>query len=192
MFLVIDSFDSYVHNLSSSIMESGHDVTVIREDRVSADAVRSLSPAGIVLSPGPGRPSPATASWKIAEEFSGIIPLLGVCLGHQTVCSVFGADIVHGKGPVHGKVAPVIHNGKGLFLGLPDVIAATRYNSLSADPASIPECIRVDAVDGRGDIMAVSHKEHRTYGVQFHPESFMTVHGDDIIRNFIRLAEGRP
>lgn len=190
MFLIVDSFDSYVMNLSSCIEELGNEVVVIREDRVSLDIVRSQSPEGLILSPGPGRPSKESVSLCSVMEFSGQIPILGVCLGHQTICSAFGADIINGTVPMHGKVTPIHHNGKGLFTKIPDDIFVTRYNSLCVDPITVPACMNIDAVDETGGIMAVSHRSHPTFGVQFHPESFMTEYGKEIIENFINIAKG--
>jgi len=156
---------------------------------MSFDIMSSLDPEGIILSPGPGRPLEESASWRLVKEFSGQIPILGVCLGHQTICSVFGAKIINGLGPMHGKVTPIKHNGKGIFTKIPDYISVTRYNSLSVDHSTLSPFMNIDAVDHRRAIMAVSHRFHPTYGVQFHPESFMTEHGIKIIDNFVQIAK---
>jgi para-aminobenzoate synthetase component II len=189
MFLVIDKFDSFVFNLSSCFEDLGKEVIVVKEDRLSIDVLNFSEIDGIVLSPGSGRPCEKSASWKAVNEFKGKIPILGVCLGHQTICSVFGGDLVNGNVPMHGKITPIEHNGKGIFLGIPDLIRVTRYNSLSVDPSTVPACINIDALDDKGDIMAISHKDYPIYGVQFHPESFMTESGTDIIYNFIRITK---
>ncbi len=190
VFLVIDSFDSFVFNLSSCFEGLGEEAIVIREDKLSIDLLNSLHIDGIVLSPGPGRPCEGSASWNVVSEFKGKLPMLGVCLGHQTICSVFGGDIVNKKIPMHGKVISIQHNGKGIFSGVPNRIRVTRYNSLSVDPFTVPACMNIDSLDDNGEIMAVSHKDHPIYGVQFHPESFMTENGIDIIDNFIKIAKG--
>jgi para-aminobenzoate synthetase component II len=189
VFLVIDSFDSFVFNLSSCFEDLGEEVIVVKEDRLSIDILNLSEIDGVVLSPGPGRPSEKSASWKVVSDFKGRVPILGVCLGHQTICSVFGGIVITGEVPMHGKIAPIEHNGKGIFLGVVNPIRVTRYNSLSVDPSTVPACMNIDALDDKGDIMAVSHKDYPIYGVQFHPESFMTESGIEIIDNFITIAK---
>lgn len=186
MFVIVDCRDSFIYNVAAELASAGVDVNVVDETCCDPDAVRRLDPEAVVLSPGPGRPSPDRGSWRILDELHDELPVLGICLGHQTICSYFGMRVDEGKGPMHGKVVRVHHDGSGLFEGIPDGFGAVRYNSLCAEPCGMPDCLRIDAVDVRGDIMAVSHRSLPVFGVQFHPESFLTEHGRDIIGNFIR------
>lgn len=186
MFLVVDCRDSFVYNLVACLESAGADVTVVKE----ADGVPSRRDVeALVLSPGPGRPSPDRGSWKAFERFRGEVPVLGVCLGHQTIYASYGASVVRRGGPRHGKVTDIRHDGKGILEGVPDPFHAVRYNSLCADPDTLEHPLEVDAVDGYGDIMAVSDREISVYGLQFHPESFLTEHGQDIVGNFVREVE---
>ena len=186
VFVVIDCRDSFIYNVVASLGSLGVDVRVESESDLDTDVVRSLDPDAIVLSPGPGRPSPNRGSWKVLDEFREDTPILGICLGHQAVCSYFGMTVDEGKGPMHGKVTLVHHSGNGLLNGIPDGFRAVRYNSLSATASTVPDCLTIDATDDRGDVMAVSHRSLPIFGVQFHPESFLSEHGDEIFRNFLK------
>ena len=189
--VVVDCRDSYVYNLSSLLEDLGSEVLVVPEDSPEASDPLSLEPDALVVSPGPGKPEPGRGSWKAVSACLGKIPILGVCLGHQTLCAVSGARIIHGEGPMHGKIVRIEHDGEGLMEGIPQGFPAVRYNSLVVDRDSVPDCIRVDAVDGTGDIMAVSRIDVPAFGTQFHPESFMTEHGADIVANFLRKVHDR-
>lgn len=183
MFLVVDCRDSFVYNLVSAFRSVGAEVVVVKE----GDAVpEGVEPDALVLSPGPGRPSPGRGSWRMLERFLGEVPVLGVCLGHQTLCAVCGARITDAGGPKHGKVVEVRHDGEGILRGVPDPLRAVRYNSLCVERDTLAHPLRVDAVDAYGDVMAVSDGKRAAYGLQFHPESFLTEHGSDIIANFVR------
>lgn len=186
MILVADCGDSFVHNLSAMIASSGHDVLTVPEDRCLQVSPRDVE--AVVLSPGPGRPYPGRGSWGLYSAYLDSVPVLGVCLGHQTICAFHGAGIARGGGPMHGKLVSVEHSGRGLFEGVPQGFSAVRYNSLCA---MVPEGspLRVEARDGRGDVMAVSLPGHPVYGVQFHPESFLTEHGERVVGNFLREAD---
>lgn len=184
----MDCRDSFIYNIAAAIESMGVDVRVVKETECEESLLSELDPEALILSPGPGRPSPGKESWKALDGFRERIPILGICLGHQTVCSYFGAVVDEGSGPMHGKQVRLNHDGTGLFEGIPQGILAVRYNSLCARRDSIPGCLSVDAVDDRGDVMAVSHRKLPIFGLQFHPESFLTEHGDAIIRNFIGLV----
>ncbi|MEN8143945.1 MAG: aminodeoxychorismate/anthranilate synthase component II [Gemmatimonadota bacterium] len=197
MILLLDNYDSFVYNLARYLEELGEVVQVSRNDSISPAEVRALAPSHLVVSPGPCTPSEAGASNSIIREAAGHIPVLGVCLGHQCLGEVFGARVVRGE-PVHGKTSLVRHDGTGLFAGLPSPLRATRYHSLVLDPDSIPTCIRTTAclakADGGGSgdgaqvIMAIEHREHSMWGVQFHPEAVLTEHGHALLRNFLALG----
>lgn len=184
MILVADCGDSFVHNLSPLLSSLGAEVITVPEDSVTEGQVASSD--AVVLSPGPGHPHPNRSSWRIYDMCHNDIPTLGVCLGHQTICAYHGADIVRGQGPMHGKLVQIHHDGTSLFKGVPNDFEAVRYNSLCADRSTLS--LNIDAVDSRGDVMAVSVPGHRVHGVQFHPESFLTEHGTTIIENFLREA----
>lgn len=184
----MDCRDSFIHNIAAAVRSAGVEVRIVKEDGCHEALLSGLDPEALILSPGPGRPSPERGSWKALDEFRERIPVLGVCLGHQTVCSYFGASVDEGAGPMHGKRVRLTHDGTGLFVGIPQGILAVRYNSLCARRDSIPGCLSVDATDGRGDVMAVSHRKLPIFGVQFHPESFLTEQGGVILRNFIGMV----
>lgn len=184
----MDCRDSFIHNIAAAVRSMGVDVRVVKEHECDGALLSGLDPEALILSPGPGRPSPERGSWIALDEFRERIPILGVCLGHQTVCSYFGAVVDEGSGPMHGKLVRLTHDGTGLFEGIPQGILAVRYNSLCARRDSIPGCLSVDATDERGDVMAVSHRKLPVFGLQFHPESFMTERGEAILRNFIGLV----
>lgn len=190
MILIIDNYDSFTYNLYQAVGVLHDDIKVVRNDEMTLDEIEKLDPQAIIVSPGPGRPEGAGVSVEAIKRFSGRIPILGVCLGHQAIAEAFGGKITHAAKQLHGKQTDIkIVTESPLFKGLGPVIKAARYHSLIADRASLPACLDVIAEDDDGQIMAVAHKEHKTYGVQFHPESIMTSDaGPVIIANFLRLA----
>lgn len=189
MILIIDNYDSFTYNLYQLIGEMNPDIQVARNDEISLDEIEKLSPQAIVVSPGPCYPSQAGISIDAIKTFSGRIPILGVCLGHQAICEAFGGKIVRAQVQLHGKQTPVkIDNSVKLFEGLPSSIAVARYHSLIAERETLPEVLQVISEDADGNVMAVRHKEHLTYGMQFHPESIMTDTGHRILANFLNEA----
>jgi para-aminobenzoate synthetase component 2 len=181
--LLIDNYDSFTYNLAHLFGELGAEVTVRRNDEISVPEAEALEPTHVVISPGPGRPEAAGVSEEIVRAFAGRTPVLGVCLGHQAIVSVFGGEVGAAQVLVHGKATMVAHDGRGLFDGLPEDFLAGRYHSLAA--TSIPDCLEVSATAADGEVMAVRHKELPVDGVQFHPESVLTPLGRDIARNFL-------
>jgi len=191
MILMIDNFDSFTFNLVQYLEMGGAEVTVYRNNAVTIDEIEALAPAGIVISPGPGRPSSAGVSLDVIKSFSGKIPILGVCLGHQSIAEAFGGTIIHAKAVMHGKVSDVETDAMGVFAGIPSPMKAMRYHSLAVEEASLPEGLVVTARTADGEIMGLRHKEHPTEGIQFHPESIMTTTGKRLIRNFIESTRLR-
>jgi len=191
MILMIDNFDSFTYNLVQYLEMGGAEVTVYRNNAVTIDEIEALAPAGIVISPGPGRPSSAGVSLDVIKSFSGKIPILGVCLGHQSIAEAFGGTIIHAKAVMHGKVSDVETDAMGVFAGIPSPMKAMRYHSLAVEEASLPEELVVTARTADGEIMGLRHKEHPTEGIQFHPESIMTTTGKRLIRNFIESTRLR-
>jgi anthranilate synthase/aminodeoxychorismate synthase-like glutamine amidotransferase len=189
LYLMIDCTDSFTHNLSALFEISGADVMIVNENDVFSDMVEKINPSAVIISPGPGSPDPGRGSWKIVAECRGKIPVFGVCLGHQTIAAVMGCEIVRCGKPMHGKIVGLIHSGKGLFSGIPPGISVVRYNSLCVNPSSVPENVSVDAVDDIQTVMAISMESEMMYGVQFHPESFMSGYGKEIVENFMNAAE---
>ena len=187
MLLLIDNYDSFTWNLAQYLGELGADVRVVRNDAITVAGIAALSPARLVISPGPGNPDEAGVSLAAITAFAGRIPILGVCLGHQAIGQAFGGRIVRAPKPMHGKASAIRHDGSGVFRGLPDPLVATRYHSLVIDPHSTPACLRVTARTGEGGevIMGVRHRDLAVEGVQFHPESFMTEHGKAMLGNFL-------
>ncbi len=188
--VMIDNYDSFTYNLVQYFGELGADVEVVRNDQVSLDDIKALSPDKIVISPGPCTPKEAGISVAAIKEFAGVYPILGVCLGHQSIGHAFGGNIIHAKSIMHGKTSMVHHHDRGVFKGLNNPFEATRYHSLVIDQATLPECLEVTAwtLDESGnieEIMGVRHKEFDIEGVQFHPESILTEHGHDMLRNFL-------
>ena len=188
MLLMIDNYDSFTYNLVQYFGELGEDVRVVRNDEISVQGVAALKPDRIVVSPGPCSPSEAGISVPVIREFAGKLPLLGVCLGHQSIGAAFGGRIVHAKVQMHGKISPVRHEGQGVFRGLPNPLMATRYHSLAIERASLPDCLEVTAWTDDGEIMGVRHRQFDLEGVQFHPESIMTQAGHELLRNFLSRA----
>ncbi len=191
MLLVIDNYDSFTYNLVQYLGELGQDVRVVRNDGIAAADVAGLAPSHIVISPGPCTPNEAGISLDVIKMYAGKIPILGVCLGHQSIGQAFGGKIVRAARVMHGKTSPIHHDGKGVFAGLPNPFEATRYHSLLIERASVPDCLEVTAHTAEDEIMAVRHKTLPVEGVQFHPESFLTTAGKDLLANFIAKG-GRP
>ena len=190
MLLMIDNYDSFTFNLVQYFGELGADVRVVRNDELTVEDVARLAPAQIVISPGPCTPTEAGISVPVIQHFAGRVPLLGVCLGHQSIGQAFGGKIVHARAVMHGKTSPIYHADAGVFSGLPNPFQATRYHSLVIEQESLPDCLEVTAwtrlPDGaRDEIMGVRHKTLAVQGVQFHPESILTEHGHQMLRNFL-------
>ena len=193
MLLMIDNYDSFTYNLVQYLGELGEDVRVVRNDALNADEVRRLAPARIVISPGPGTPDDAGVSLALIEKLGGQVPILGVCLGHQSIGQAFGGRVIRAQRIMHGKTSPIFHNGQGVFAGLPNPFEATRYHSLLVEKSSLPACLEITAwtqtPDGAIDeIMGLRHRTLPIEGVQFHPESILTQHGHDLLRNFLTPA----
>jgi anthranilate synthase component 2 len=191
MILMIDNYDSFTFNLVQYLGELGEDVRVARNDALSVDDIRKLAPERIVISPGPGTPDEAGVTLDVIAKLGGTIPILGVCLGHQSIGQAFGGRVIRAPQIMHGKTSPIHHNGKGVFAGLRNPFAATRYHSLVVEKSTLPACLEVTAwtqnADGSIDeIMGLRHKTLAIEGVQFHPESILTEHGRDLLRNFLR------
>ncbi len=190
MLLMIDNYDSFTYNLVQYFGELGADVKVVRNDQIAIDEIEALNPEQLVISPGPCTPNEAGISVEAIKHFTGKKPILGVCLGHQSIGQAFGGKIVHAKQIMHGKTSMIYHADKGVFKSLTNPFEATRYHSLVIEQASLPECLEVTAwtenADGSMDeIMGIKHKEYPIQGIQFHPESILTEHGHDMLRNFL-------
>jgi anthranilate synthase component 2 len=186
---MIDNYDSFTYNLVQYFGELGEDVRVFRNDKITLEEITALRPARIVVSPGPCSPEEAGISVAVIRQFAGEIPLLGVCLGHQSIGAAFGGRIVRSSHLMHGKTSPIHHAGRELFQGLPDPFEATRYHSLVVERSTLPACLEVTAWVEEGDIMALRHRDLPLWGVQFHPESILTVGGMDILRNFLEITK---
>jgi anthranilate synthase component II len=191
MLLMIDNYDSFTFNLVQYLGELGQEVKVVRNDALDIAGIRALRPSHIMISPGPGTPDDAGVSLDVLRQLSGEIPVFGVCLGHQAIGQAFGGKVIRAKQIMHGKTSPVRHLGRSVFTGLPDPFEATRYHSLVVEQASLPDCLEITAwtenPDGSIDeIMGLRHKTLAVEGVQFHPESILTQHGHDLLRNFLR------
>jgi anthranilate synthase/aminodeoxychorismate synthase-like glutamine amidotransferase len=189
--LMIDNYDSFTYNLVQYLGELGAAVDVRRNDAVAVDEVAALAPDAIVISPGPCTPREAGVSVPVIERYAGRIPILGVCLGHQAIGAAFGGTIVRASRIMHGKTSPIRHDGRGLFAGLADPFDATRYHSLVIDPASVPAVLEVCAWTAEQEIMGVRHREAFVEGVQFHPESILTLEGKQLLGNFLRRLPPR-
>jgi para-aminobenzoate synthetase component 2 len=186
--LVIDNYDSFVYNLVQELGELGADPVVHRNDAIDIDGIRSAAPDLILISPGPGRPEDAGVSVAVIEELAGVIPILGVCLGHQAIGQAFGGDIVRAPTLMHGKTSAIHHDGNGVFAGLPDPFTATRYHSLVVEPSTVPDVLEVTARTTDGVIMGLRHRSLAVEGVQFHPESLLTPEGPSLLANFLATA----
>lgn len=187
MILLIDNYDSFSYNLYQLVGELEPDMQVIRNDEMTVEQIRNMSPDRILLSPGPGRPEDAGVIIRVVKELGKEIPILGVCLGHQAICAAFGATVTYAKKLMHGKQSQVHFDTESpLFVGLPQERLVARYHSLAVDPHTLPDCLQVIATTTEGEIMGVQHREYPIYGVQFHPESIMTSDGKAMLQNFIR------
>lgn len=191
MFILIDNYDSFTFNLSHYLGELGVKVSVYRNDAISADDVLAMGPRGIVLSPGPCDPDKAGICLDLVEKAAGRVPVMGVCLGHQCIGQAFGASVVLAPKPMHGKVSVITHDGTGIFTDIDSPFTATRYHSLTLDPDTIPDTLRVTAHSEDGVIQGIAHRNLAIYGVQFHPESIASEHGHAILKNFIGMTEER-
>ncbi|MDT3722720.1 aminodeoxychorismate/anthranilate synthase component II [Pseudomonas oryzihabitans] len=195
MLLMLDNYDSFTYNLVQYLGELGAEVKVVRNDEVPVEALEELALERIVVSPGPCTPNEAGISLATLERFAGKLPVLGVCLGHQSLGQAFGGEVVRAREPMHGKTSPVYHNGEGVFAGLPNPFTVTRYHSLVVKRETLPDCLEITAwtqhPDGSIDeIMGLRHREFMIEGVQFHPESILTEHGHDLLANFLQQQGG--
>ena len=191
MILLIDNYDSFVYNLARYVRELGDEPVVRRHDALTVDEVAAMAPSHVIISPGPCAPKEAGISTEVVRRLGATTPILGVCLGHQCIGEAYGGEIVRARRPMHGKISRVRHSGTGLFEGLPNPFAATRYHSLVIAPGSVPPVLRTTATSDDGEIMAVEHVEHPVFGVQFHPESVLTEHGYRILERFLRGPAAR-
>ena len=189
MIFVIDNYDSFTYNLVQYLRQLGAETEVRRNDAFDTEELSAKPISGIVVSPGPGSPDKAGRSVEVIGRFSGQIPILGVCLGHQAIAHAFGADIIHAKSLMHGKVSMVTADGRTIFSRINKPFAAMRYHSLAVERAGLPDCLEISAETQDGEIMGLRHKQHRTEGIQFHPESIMTPVGKRILRNFLKLCD---
>ncbi|MFQ5877618.1 MAG: anthranilate synthase component II [Acidobacteriota bacterium] len=188
MILLIDNYDSFTYNLLQYLEELGARVEVHRNDRITVEGIARLRPRAIVISPGPKTPDAAGVSLETVRAFSGRLPILGVCLGHQAIGQAFGGRIVRAPTLMHGKTSRIEHDGRTIFKGLPNPMEATRYHSLVVDPASVPPELEVTARADRGVVMGLRHRSHPTEGVQFHPESVLTKEGKGLLKNFLEMC----
>jgi len=186
--LLIDNYDSFVHNLARYFQQLGQPTAVLRNDEVAVEDVEDMQPEAIVLSPGPCTPNEAGCSLDLVRRYQHTIPMLGVCLGHQTIAAALGAQISRANEPMHGRTSEIFHDGNGVFDSLPSPLTACRYHSLVVEEPSLPECLEVSARTADGTVMAVRHRDTPLVGVQFHPESVLTVGGYSLLANFLRLA----
>jgi len=191
MILMIDNYDSFTYNLVHYLGELGEKVLVFRNDKITIEDVGKLNPDMVVISPGPCTPKEAGISVDLIKEFAGRIPILGVCLGHQSIGYAFGGNIVRAKRLLHGKTSQIYHDGKSIYEGVPMPFEATRYHSLLVEGSSLPDELEMTAWTDEDEIMGIRHKEYLIEGVQFHPESILTKHGKDLLRNFIRIAKSK-
>jgi anthranilate synthase component II len=189
MILMIDNYDSFTYNLVQYFGQLGVQVKVFRNDAVSITDISSMEPSGIVISPGPGRPSSAGISLETIKYFSGKIPMLGVCLGHQAIAESFGAKIISAKCLMHGKTSMIKADSKMLYENINKPFQAMRYHSLAVDKDTLPDCLQISAETEDGEIMGIRHKTHKTEGIQFHPESIMTPPGKRLLRNFLKISD---
>jgi anthranilate synthase/aminodeoxychorismate synthase-like glutamine amidotransferase len=189
--LVIDNYDSFTYNLVQYLAEIGAEPVVFRNDAITPAEIAALNPSHIVLSPGPCTPNEAGICLDLIKEFTGRVPILGVCLGHQAIGQAFGGRIVRAPRLMHGKTSPIHHDGRTVFRNLPSPFTATRYHSLVVAPEGLPDVLEVSAWTAEGEIMGVRHREHPVEGVQFHPESILTEYGRELLRNFLDLGRDR-
>lgn len=188
MILVIDNYDSFTYNLVQELGELGAELHVVRNDQITLDEIRALNPSHIVISPGPGTPDDSGISLKVIETFGPTTPVLGVCLGHQSIGQVYGGVVKRAPKLMHGKTSLIQHNGEGVFAGLSQDFQATRYHSLVVEESTLPDVLEITARSADGEIMGLRHKQHPVIGVQFHPESILTPEGMQLLRNFIEMT----
>jgi anthranilate synthase/aminodeoxychorismate synthase-like glutamine amidotransferase len=188
LLLLIDNYDSFVFNLARYFEQLGQETVVLRNDALDVSAVRARQPRAIVLSPGPCTPTEAGCSIDVVRELHEEVPILGVCLGHQTIAAALGGRVVRAAEPMHGRTSAVFHDGSGVFAGLPSPLLACRYHSLVVEESTLPECLEVTARTADGVVMALAHRRAPVIGVQFHPESILTEHGYALLANFLRIA----
>jgi anthranilate synthase/aminodeoxychorismate synthase-like glutamine amidotransferase len=189
MLLIIDNYDSFTYNLVQYFGELGADPTVKRNDEITIAEIEALKPEAVVISPGPCTPKEAGISNDVIAKIGPTLPVLGVCLGHQCIGHVYGADVVRAGRLMHGKTSPILHDGDGVFANLPSPFEATRYHSLIIDPPTVPDTLVVNARTAEGEIMGVHHREYPIHGVQFHPESILTRHGKELLSNFLKMSQ---
>jgi anthranilate synthase/aminodeoxychorismate synthase-like glutamine amidotransferase len=187
MLLVIDNYDSFTYNLVQYFGELGVEPVVCRNDQITIAGIEAMAPSKICISPGPCTPDQAGISCEVVRHFGPRLPLLGVCLGHQSIGQVFGGEVVRADRLMHGKTSPILHGGKGLFASLPNPFTATRYHSLVVRRETLPDCLEITAETGEGEIMGLSHRTLPVHGVQFHPESILTCEGKALLRNFLAM-----
>jgi para-aminobenzoate synthetase component 2 len=191
MLLVIDNYDSFTYNLFQYLGELGAEMQVYRNDKIDIESMERIDPAGIVISPGPGRPEDAGISRETIHHFAPRIPVLGVCLGHQCIGEVFGGNVIGAERIMHGKISSIRHSGTPIFKAVENPFEATRYHSLLVERSSLPGCLEITAETCEGEIMGLRHKEYPVHGVQFHPESILTGAGKQILKNFLSICAGR-
>lgn len=187
MILVIDNYDSFTYNLVQYLGELGAEMRIFRNDKITVQEAVALNPEKVLVSPGPCSPKEAGISCDIIREFGPRLPLFGVCLGHQSIGEVYGGNVIRAERLMHGKTSPMIHEGQSVFKGLPSPFDATRYHSLIVERETLPDCLEITAWTAEGEIMGVQHKEHPVHGVQFHPESILTIEGKNLLQNFMDL-----
>jgi anthranilate synthase/aminodeoxychorismate synthase-like glutamine amidotransferase len=192
MLLIIDNYDSFTYNLVQYFGELGAEIEVRRNDEIGLDDIVALGPERICLSPGPCTPSEAGITVGVVERFGPSVPILGVCLGHQSIGQAYGGSVVRAGRLMHGKTSMIRHDGRGVFAGMPQPFEATRYHSLEVRESDLPSCLEACAHAGPGEIMGLRHREHPVHGVQFHPESILTEAGKTLLENFLKMAPGRP
>ncbi|MFK4304851.1 para-aminobenzoate synthetase component 2 [Paenibacillus sp. RC254] len=190
MILVIDNYDSFTYNLVQYLGELGEEVTVRRNDEIDLKGIEELAPEHILISPGPCTPNEAGISLDVISHFKGLIPIFGVCLGHQAIGQAFGGNVIRAERLMHGKTSPILHHNTSVFEDLPSPFTATRYHSLLVERESLPECLEITAETAEGEIMGLRHKEFAVEGVQFHPESIITDYGHRLLRNFLKRKVG--
>ena len=189
MLLMIDNYDSFTYNLVQYLRELGEEVEVYRNDKISLAEIETLNPTRLVVSPGPCTPNEAGLSVEAIKHFAGKLPILGVCLGHQSIGQAYGGKVVRADRLMHGKTSPIFHDNRELFVGLPDPFDATRYHSLLVERSSLPECLEITAWTAEGEIMGMRHRNLPVWGMQFHPESILTVAGMNMLNNFLQMTK---